>query len=589
MPVITDPTTGQKYTVPDFDSAAFNPANLNVFDSNPGAAPADYSSNFAPSSLLTPSGSIPLNALGTPMGVDGQPLGDAGAWNAAHPGDSRPNSDFYTPAQMDALNKSNATDPLYNFVNSGPTIGDAFRNVGLLIGGSILGGGLFNALGAGAAGAAGATSAGALGADAGATVGALGTGTAGTLAAGAGTAGAFTVPELTVTALATQGLSVPAIVAATGLSVATVSSILANGGGATAPGATSPTVEPPATEVSPLTVTPAATTATPLAVAPPVAAVGAGGLGVSAPTSSGPPAPEVSPLIVNPPTPSPVLPAVVGAGAVLGGLGAGGGGDTPLPVQTTTPDIVTAPTQPLSTGPSLTTVPPAVSNVPDSLATLIKNGDVKGIGDWIVANPLKAAELGLLASSALGTVAGGGSAPSGAYTPVKLPASFSATSPAFRLAGRGDPRLMAAGTDWTHYGQGPEQSFFTGVNQPAAIRNLAVQPASQPVRITSGSDPYVIPDRIHKKPVPQLYAHGGYAVKGPGNGRSDSIEARLSDGEYVMDAETVAMLGDGSNKAGADKLDHFRVQLRKAKGRNLAKGEFSVHAKDPMAYMPGGR
>lgn len=89
------------------------------------------------------------------------------------------------------------------------------------------------------------------------------------------------------------------------------------------------------------------------------------------------------------------------------------------------------------------------------------------------------------------------------------------------------------------------------------------------------------------------YARGSsresFAVEGPGTGRSDDIPAVLSDGEYVIDAETVALLGDGSSKAGAKKLDEMRVKVRKAKGKNLAKGKFSVNAKRPEAYMSGGR
>jgi len=79
-----------------------------------------------------------------------------------------------------------------------------------------------------------------------------------------------------------------------------------------------------------------------------------------------------------------------------------------------------------------------------------------------------------------------------------------------------------------------------------------------------------------------------FAVTGSGTGRSDSIPAVLSDGEYVMDAETVALLGDGSSKAGAAKLDQFRVSVRKHKGRDLARGKFSVNAKRPEAYLSGG-
>lgn len=76
-----------------------------------------------------------------------------------------------------------------------------------------------------------------------------------------------------------------------------------------------------------------------------------------------------------------------------------------------------------------------------------------------------------------------------------------------------------------------------------------------------------------------------YLAEGAGTGRSDDIEARLSDGEYVVDAETVALLGDGSTKAGAAKLEHMRQQIRKQKGAALAKGKFSPDAKSPLMYL----
>jgi len=74
-------------------------------------------------------------------------------------------------------------------------------------------------------------------------------------------------------------------------------------------------------------------------------------------------------------------------------------------------------------------------------------------------------------------------------------------------------------------------------------------------------------------------------VRGPGTGRSDEIEALLSDGEYVIDAESVALLGDGSLEAGAKRLDEMRENLRKHKGSALAKGKFSPDAKTPEQYM----
>ena len=86
---------------------------------------------------------------------------------------------------------------------------------------------------------------------------------------------------------------------------------------------------------------------------------------------------------------------------------------------------------------------------------------------------------------------------------------------------------------------------------------------------------------------PSVAAAGRY-VKGPGSGRSDDIPARLSDGEYVMDAETVALLGDGSGDTGAQRLDEMRRNLRKHKAKNLMKGGFSHKAKQPSQYMARG-
>ena len=76
-------------------------------------------------------------------------------------------------------------------------------------------------------------------------------------------------------------------------------------------------------------------------------------------------------------------------------------------------------------------------------------------------------------------------------------------------------------------------------------------------------------------------------VRGGGTGRSDEIPAYLSDGEFVVDAETVAMLGDGSSKAGAAALDTMRENIRSHKGKVLAKGKFSPNAKSPLQYLKG--
>lgn len=88
------------------------------------------------------------------------------------------------------------------------------------------------------------------------------------------------------------------------------------------------------------------------------------------------------------------------------------------------------------------------------------------------------------------------------------------------------------------------------------------------------------------------YAAGGSNrsryMAGEGSGRDDKIPALLSDGEYVMDAETLALLGDGSTKEGARRMDQFRANIRRHKGRALSRGQISPNAKSPDKYMGGG-
>lgn len=91
------------------------------------------------------------------------------------------------------------------------------------------------------------------------------------------------------------------------------------------------------------------------------------------------------------------------------------------------------------------------------------------------------------------------------------------------------------------------------------------------------------------------FARGGSAKRGalsqmmphhngiPG-GQDDVIEARLAPGEFVFDAETVAMLGDGDNDAGAAKLEEFRRRLRSHKRAASAK-DIPPRAKKPEAYL----
>lgn len=90
---------------------------------------------------------------------------------------------------------------------------------------------------------------------------------------------------------------------------------------------------------------------------------------------------------------------------------------------------------------------------------------------------------------------------------------------------------------------------------------------------------------------PQQLAHGGspyqsYVNQGTGaGGRDDNIDAKLSENEYVLDAEFMALLGDGNPDAGAKKMDKFRENVRKHKGKYLTHGQISPDALDPMEYI----
>jgi hypothetical protein len=113
-------------------------------------------------------------------------------------------------------------------------------------------------------------------------------------------------------------------------------------------------------------------------------------------------------------------------------------------------------------------------------------------------------------------------------------------------------------------------------------------PAQNPAAMPANAMPAMAHGGRH------MMANGGSPLsavarfaRGAGTGRSDEIDAKLSDGEYVIDAETVAMLGDGSSKAGAQRLDQMREKIRSHKGKALAKGKFSPDAKSPLAYIKG--
>jgi hypothetical protein len=92
-----------------------------------------------------------------------------------------------------------------------------------------------------------------------------------------------------------------------------------------------------------------------------------------------------------------------------------------------------------------------------------------------------------------------------------------------------------------------------------------------------------------KSPLQTVFSTRGgtHYVQGKGTGQSDDIDAKLADGEYVFDADTVAALGDGSNKAGAQALDKMRESIRAHK-RSAPDNKIPPKAKQPFAYLKEG-
>jgi hypothetical protein len=86
------------------------------------------------------------------------------------------------------------------------------------------------------------------------------------------------------------------------------------------------------------------------------------------------------------------------------------------------------------------------------------------------------------------------------------------------------------------------------------------------------------------------YSDGGRLLKGPGDGMSDNIPARigrkqparLAEGEFVVPADVVSHLGNGSTDAGAKQLYAMMNKVRHARTGNPRQGKQI----NPRKYMP---
>jgi hypothetical protein len=146
--------------------------------------------------------------------------------------------------------------------------------------------------------------------------------------------------------------------------------------------------------------------------------------------------------------------------------------------------------------------------------------------------------------------------------------------------------------------------------QPGIHSNQFANPTNTPVPVNmlapttdTAVDPYSGQQKMAAGGIAQSrlggYAAGGnsHLLKGPGDGMSDNIPAtigskqpaRLADGEFVVPADVVSHLGNGSTDAGAKKLHSMMDSVRKARTGKKAQGKQIKADKYMPKFADGGQ
>ena len=143
----------------------------------------------------------------------------------------------------------------------------------------------------------------------------------------------------------------------------------------------------------------------------------------------------------------------------------------------------------------------------------------------------------------------------------------------------------------------PQGLGYTGYAAGGMIDPMQRMPNGGLAAIQGMRDGYSAPMTMDGN-IPQMagggsiggYSDGGRMLKGPGDGMSDSIPgvignkqpARLADGEFVVPADVVSHLGNGSTDAGAKRLYGMMDKVRKARTGTKKQGKQIK----PEKYMP---
>jgi hypothetical protein len=169
----------------------------------------------------------------------------------------------------------------------------------------------------------------------------------------------------------------------------------------------------------------------------------------------------------------------------------------------------------------------------------------------------------------------------------KIAGAYNAIPKELRYAGMGYGALQALNADKNKYGTPPQEKYS------GPLSKFQYDPSRYTPTTTPQPTPYT-PTRYSyaEGGIASLggYSDGGRMLKGPGDGMSDSIPAtisnkqpaRLADGEFVVPADVVSHLGNGSTDAGAKQLYKMMDKVRVARtGKSMQGRQIN-----PRKYVP---
>ena len=235
----------------------------------------------------------------------------------------------------------------------------------------------------------------------------------------------------------------------------------------------------------------------------------------------------------------------------------------------------------------ITTVSPSTTGAPDPSSMSVNNAGANAIKPAAPPTPANAFGYSNLSNTQLGTV-GAGTALQSMMAADRnrygVPPQQSYNGPLSKFSY--DPNTYKPQPHPTErYADGGITSLGGNANYPQAQINRTqyATPSQMPTSaqvMASGYEPKTNPYTGVESPIGMKAGGIAGLLKGRGDGMSDSIQAtiadrqpaRLADGEFVVPADVVSHLGNGSTDAGAKHLYKMMDKVRSARTGNKKQG-----------------